>query len=105
MEAVKAHDPETISEAIVMWTGWGDTAWPARDDQRLVDRFGSDARADLLPVVRQLEAEFYESDAHLTARDLVAMGMEAGDLFQRLHPELSRDAVRALVWCYTFDHR
>ena len=62
-----------MSRAVVVWTGWGETASPLRDDNRLVETFGEDVALDLIAAVHALEEEFYESDANLTAHDLVAM--------------------------------
>jgi hypothetical protein len=97
-------DPKIVSDAIVVWTGRGERSWPSRDEQRVVDRFGELA-SDLIPVLHRLEGEFYESDAHLTAVDLVEMGKLAVARFRSLHPELTDEAVEALAWCYTFDNK
>lgn len=105
VEPLSLRDPEAVSEAIVVWTGWGETSSPARDDQRLADQIGNDAAADLLPVVRLLEEEFYGSDAGLLGSDLVEMGHAAGERFKRMYPKLSDDAVNAFTWCYTYDHK
>ena len=92
-----------VSEAIVVWSGHGVTRWPKPDETRLVERFGEDQALTLLPAVTRLYDEFYESDAHLTAPDLVAIGNLASARFRELHPELSDAAIEALAWCYTFD--
>jgi hypothetical protein len=105
MEPVEVHDPATISEAIVVWTGWGETSRPARDEKRIAERLGDDSAVALLPLVRILEDEFYESDAHLTAADLIEMGRVASGRFRQMHPELSDDAVKAFEWCYTYDYK
>lgn len=101
---VLLNDPAVTSEAIVVWTGRGRTAWPARDEALLVERFGEDA-ANLLPVVKRLAHEFYESDAKHVAVDLKAMGGQAAEEFRSRHPEISQEAVEALAWCYTWDHK
>lgn len=105
MEPVGVHDSAALSEAIVVWTGWGETSRPARDERRFAIRLGDDSAVALLPVVRILEDEFYGSDAHLVAADLVEMGRTAGERFRRMHPELSDDAVKAFEWCYTYDYK
>ena len=92
-----------VSEAIVVWSGHGVTAWPQPDEKRLVARFGEDQALTLLPAVTRLYDEFYESDAHLSAPDLRAMVEAAAVRFRELHPEVSAAAVEALTWCYTFD--
>jgi hypothetical protein len=96
---------ETISDALVVWTGWGRFAWPHRDERRLIDTYGEASALELVPVIRELEREFYESGARMTAPDLVSMGDRAKERFGELHPELSEDALEALAWCYTFDYK
>lgn len=98
-------DASLVSQAIVVWTGWGSASWPSRDDARLVERFGVDQALDLVPSVRQLKEEFYESEAEYVAADLAEMGGMASRRFRELHPEISDDAVRALAWCYTYDYK
>lgn len=98
-------DPALLSSAIVIWTGWGETPWPARDETRLVERYGAGAAATLLPRIRELEDEFYASDARFIAADLKQMADLAEARFRELHPELSEEAIRALSWCYTYDYK
>lgn len=97
------HRVPDLSAAVVVWTGYGETAWPARDGERLARRFGTDHAADLLPLLRRLEQDFSDSDAHLDAPDLLAAAEAAAARFRSLHPEVSSAAVEALAWCYTFD--
>ena len=98
-------DPALLSEAIVIWTGWGSTIEPWRDEKRLVDRFGSEMAAELLPAIRRLDDEFYESDARDKVAGLKEMGDVAAQEFRQRHPEISDEAVEALAWCYTFDYK
>jgi hypothetical protein len=102
---VATPSEDEISRAVVVWTGYGTTSWPQRDDDRLVAAVGSDAALDLLPIVRRLEDEFYESDARHTARDLAEMGNLAAAQFRDRHSELSDAAVAAFAWCYTYDYK
>jgi hypothetical protein len=90
---------------MVVWTGWGEISRPARDERRLVERFGSETAAKLLPRLRQLEDEFYKSDARFVVADLEKMGDVATEQFRRAHPEISKAAIRALAWCYTYDYK
>jgi hypothetical protein len=94
-----------ISAAMVIWTGWGSSNRPVRDEQRLVDELGEDKALDLMPVLRRLESEFYESDARFTVADLAQMGDEAAARFRGLHPELTQDAIESLAWCYSYDFK
>jgi hypothetical protein len=100
-----APDPADVSRAVVVWTGYGVTAWPQRDETRLVARFGVDAALVLAPAVRRLEDAFYLSEARQLEPDLKRMGDMAAADFRRLHPEVSDEAVEALAWCYTYDFK
>lgn len=102
MEAVSEN---VLSQAVVVWTGWDTATWPRRDEHRLVEEFGADAAATLLPLVRGLADDFYATDAHLTVAGLSEMGAVATARFTARHPEISDEAVKALEWCYTFDHK
>jgi hypothetical protein len=98
-------DARVLSDAIVVWTGYGRASWPSRDDASLIARWGEDLARDLLPEVLRADREFSESDARFTVADLVAMGEVAAERFRELRPELTESAVRALAWCYTFDNK
>jgi hypothetical protein len=98
-------DPSLLSTAIVVWTGRGQLSWPQPDDTRVVDRFGTDVAATLLPQIRELKDEFYASEASLVVADLKEMGDVAAAQFRKKHPELSEDAIQALAWCYTFANK
>ena len=98
-------DASLVSAGIVVWTGWGQSASPARDEARLVERFGASIAADLLPRIRELEDDFYASNARFIFSNLAEMGDVAAGQFRESHPETSDDAIRALTWCYTYDHR
>lgn len=98
-------DSTTLSSAIVIWTGYGHTSWPSRDEARVESAFGTNVATELVPVVRSLEEDFYRSEAHLTAVDLDSMAAEASRRFKQRHPEVSDEAIAALAWCYTFDYK
>jgi hypothetical protein len=94
-----------VGEAIVVWSGWGRSSWPSRNEELLAKHFGLEAAAKLLPIIRELENDFYLSDARYTAVDLAEMARISSQQFMTKHPELPDDAVRALAWCYTFDYK
>jgi hypothetical protein len=96
---------QRVSDAIVVWTGYGSTASPRRDERALVEAFGEEEALDLLQMIRRLEEEFYASDARHTAPGLKEMGDVSAAQFRSLHPELSEEAVQALAWCYTYDYK
>lgn len=100
-----AVDAVLVSEAVVVWTGKGEYSWPHRDDDRVLATYGEERALDLLPRIKALYDEFYESTARLTAPNLAATGDAAAAPFREQHPELSEAAVEALAWCYTFDFK
>lgn len=92
-----------LALAVVEWTGWGKSWKPARDESALIERFGESLALELLPLILELEEDFYRSDAYNTVSDLDEMGARAADEFQLRHPEIPVDAANALAWCYKFD--
>jgi hypothetical protein len=88
-------DADEVSDAVLVWSGYGETSWAARDEGPLVARYGEHRALDLLPLVKTLECEFYESDAYRTEADLAAVGRKAARQFRLAHPEVSDEAVDA----------
>jgi len=105
MEEIGGLNSPRLVEAIQLWTGWGQSMMPSRDDKRVVERFGKDDAARLLPLIRSLEGEFYLSDAQFVAANIQEMGDLASDRFKRLHPEVAEEIVKVFSWCYTFDFK
>jgi hypothetical protein len=87
----------------VVWTGKGRTAWPRRDESFLVERYGSEEAADLLPVLQILEEEFYSAKPDWTTVALPRATEIACDKFRAAHPEIAEEAVQAFAWCYSWD--
>jgi hypothetical protein len=101
MEKVKRSDADRVSEALMIWEG----PIPSlrHDGERaLVARFGVQAAAELMPIVRALHDEFFASDARDRAADLQEMGDRAIADFKRQHPEISDEALEVLANHYTF---
>lgn len=98
-------DPDVVSQAVVAWTGYGDTSRPARDEARVVAALGADVAANVMPSVLELENHLYESDARHVAADLPRMAELAAADFARKHPEISDEAAKALAWCYSYDYK
>jgi hypothetical protein len=78
---MKATEPR-LTRAVVEWTGWGTTPLPARDDARVIARFGKEAGPALAKAARRLEADFSADSAEFRAK----------------HPEIGVDGVDALAW-------
>ena len=96
--------PELI-DAVRIWSSWGESSWPNRDDSRLRSRVEITKAERLLPIIKKLESDFYLSDAHLKASSLAEMGELAKAQFQRLNPDVPEEILEVFVWCYTFDWR
>lgn len=98
------NSPQLV-EAVCLWTGWGQSIMPSRNDKRLVDHFGEEVAAKLLPLIKSLEEDFYASDAQLVAVNLQEMEKLASEHFKRRHPAVAEEIVKAFAWCYTFDFK
>ncbi|MCU0770557.1 MAG: hypothetical protein MUE94_02140 [Verrucomicrobia bacterium] len=96
------NSPELI-EAVRIWTGWGQSLTPKRDDDRVVNHFGNVVAAKLLPLIKSLEEDFYSSDARLVAADIEEMEQLASQQFKLKHPSIAGEIVKVFAWCYTFD--
>lgn len=98
-------NPPELVDAVRVWTGWGQSIAPNRDDARLARRFGADVAAEFLPVIKALEESFYSSDARLVADNLQHMEKLASEQFRQTHPTVPDEVVEVLAWCYTFDFK
>ncbi len=78
---------------------------PSQSDQRLLDRFGEDVAAKLLPLIKSLKDDFYSSNAQFVAANMLEMERLASEQFKRKHPTAPDEIVKAFAWCYTFDFR
>jgi NAD(P)H-hydrate repair Nnr-like enzyme with NAD(P)H-hydrate epimerase domain len=103
--AVTDVDPAVVSRALIVWTGWGTSSWPLRDDTAIDAVFGVELAPALRESIRSLEEDFYSSNARLTVPDTDTMAAVAAAEFRERHPEIPEEAVRALAWCYAFDYK
>lgn len=103
-EISELYSPQ-LAEAVRLWTGWGQSAMPNRNDKRLADHFGDAVAAKLLPAIRSLEDDFYSSDARLVAANLQEMESLASNHFRQKHPTVAEEVIKAFAWCYTFDFK
>jgi hypothetical protein len=105
MEEMIPLDSPKLVDAARIWTGRGQSVAPNRDDSRLRLRLGNAEAERLLPLLKELEKDFYSSDAYLRASDVSEMGKLAKADFMRLHPDVAQEITDAFAWCYTFDYR
>ncbi len=104
VEMNNLNSPQLI-EAVRLWTGWGESVMPSRDDRRLANHFGDEVAAKLLPLIKSLEGDFYASDASLVAANLQEMEKLSSEHFKQRHPAVADEIVKAFAWCYTFDFK
>lgn len=105
MDKIDPSNIALLTEAVVLWTGWGTDPMPKRDDLSLTKRFGSEIAAKLLADLKTLEKQFYKSDAWKVAKDLNEMSRMAIDDFKKHTPEIPEAVSQAFAWCYTFDYK
>ena len=105
MEKIDPSQITLLTEAVVLWTGWGNNPTPKRDNLALTKRFGPEASSRLLPIVKSIEKEFYKSEAWKVAKDLTEMSRMAIADFKKNHPEIPDAILQAFAWCYTFDYK
>lgn len=93
-----------LTEAVLVWTGYGESTMPRFDNRLVEQRFGANA-AQWLTLIKALADDFYASNAKYSAPDLHEMGTMAMADFMKNHPDAPEDIAKALAWCYTFDYR
>lgn len=98
------NSPQLI-EAVRIWTGWGTTIAPNRDDARVRRHFGDTAASTILPILKSLEDDFYSSDARLVAGSLQEMEKLSCQHFKQKHPDVADEIAKVFAWCYTFDFK
>lgn len=93
---------ETISAAIVVYTGFETANFPQRSLERVEEYFPGPEAEDLVRTVDALETEFYEVEPRPN-ETLIESANRAAETFAGHHPDLGADAVAALRWCFAFD--
>lgn len=98
-----SSDGQQLSDALLTWVGHGE--WAERDtsDARVRERFGEVEAEQLLPQLRRLLTDFYDSDASLFTRDPKRSSAMAAATFGERHPEIHEDAIAALAELYAQD--
>ena len=105
MDKINPSDFSQLIEAVLIWTGWGRSIVPQRNDILLVNNFGAETASKLKPIIKSLEDEFYSSEARNIAANLEEMGKMAAEQFKSKHPEIPDQIVKAFAWCYTYDYK
>jgi hypothetical protein len=97
------QDPE-LKEAVLIWSGYGDSNFPRRDSMMVQRRFGYDANK-WISTINFLVDDFYETEAERTAEDISEMWSISVADFKSKFPDAPDEITKALAWCYTFDNR
>ncbi len=105
MVQIDESDMAALTEAVRVWTGWGHSTFPRRDNVAVANALGSVAAAKLLPVLEALAEEFYSTNARLVAADVHEMSEVALAQFKAKYPDLPAQIAEAFAWCYTFDFK
>jgi hypothetical protein len=97
-------DPE-LSEAVVLFLGYGIDSTPARHSAKLVERFGAQRAAILQAQVNALRSEIGSIHIDWKLHTLVTGSDFAQAHMKVHHPELSKEALNALSWEFSWDWR
>jgi hypothetical protein len=94
-----------ISDAVVLFLGFGSASSPRRDHAGLVQEFGATEAGEIESQVISLLEDVGKIKVNWTAHSLESAGEMARTEMYARHPDLSGMALRALVWSFTFDWR
>jgi hypothetical protein len=94
-----------VSEAIVLFLGFGRAPSPSRDRDRLFEEFGGVEGTRLDRVVNSLLKEVGAIEVDWSVHSLETAGHFAREEMRRRHPGLSEAALRAIEWKFTYDWR
>jgi hypothetical protein len=95
-------DSTLINRALLVWLGWHSTGVPRTDDAAVTALLGADLSARVVPILRELKADFWETDAAHTVWDLAGAADKAAADFTAKHPDVSAEAVKRMAneWAY-----
>ena len=94
-----------VSTAVTMYLGYGSSAFPLTDYARLVSNFGDARAVELKSQIKSLLQELDSSPIDWSSHSLQSAGDLVRSSTRARHPELTDEAVQALVWKFTFDWR
>ena len=100
-----AASADQISEAIVIYTGFGKSSFPRARGNDPVVRSGAEAGAELKQQILSLLEELAQPVDMPEKRSRRSMTEIAIDSFRPRHPELDEQALKALAWTFSFGMR
>jgi len=96
---------DDLSNAAVVFLGFGSALAPRQDRDGLEQQFGSKKGAELASQVTALVREMHSIPVDWSAHSLESAGAMIEKEMQVRHSGLSDTALRALTWKFTFDWR
>jgi hypothetical protein len=88
-----------------LWTSYGSGSHPSREDSRIRQAYPAAEAEEILRLLKQLESDFYASDAFQRASGISEIAIYAIADFSAKHPDFQGEVPEILAWCYTFDYK
>ncbi|WP_130617176.1 hypothetical protein [Dyella amyloliquefaciens] len=92
----------TLSRAVIEYSGYGARSFPQEDEGRLKLAFDGQVSDQLLDQVRQILVELGQLKPDWSAHTLESAGIWAVAEMARNHPDLDKPALDALAWIFTW---
>ena len=99
------NETNELSNAIILFLGFGSASSPRRDQARLVQEFGTTQGTAIGSQVVALVDELGRFQVDWSRHSLNSAGDLVRTEMHARHPGLSDAALRALAWKFTFDWR
>jgi hypothetical protein len=96
---------DPINEALLIYTGFGQSPFPRARTPGLVARFGEEAALVLKARIAALLAELREPVEPAPTKSRKSVTEQALAGFAPRHPELDEPALKALAWTFAFGLR
>ncbi len=96
---------DPINEALVLYTGFGSSAFPRAKTPHLVQRFGQDEASALKQRIIDLLEELQQPVEGLEKRSKKSVTERAIERLKPQHPELDESGLKALAWTFSFGLR
>lgn len=96
---------DPINEALILYTGFGNSPFPRAKTPQLVARFGEAEGAELKQRILSLLEELQQPLEGPERRSRKSITERAIEQLQPRHPELDDEGLRALAWTYSFGLR
>jgi hypothetical protein len=93
---------QNLCLAIVAFLGFGESAWPLHDRDRVTDVFGPELLEKVLSILDEVDSVDMDWSNNLALADAGAL---VRCEMQSRYPELDDAALDAIAWKYTFDWR